>query len=44
MAGWRAKIIRRTARVRLVAGLMRLLTAIVSGGTSKLMFPVLAKI
>ena len=28
MAGWRAKIIRRTARVRRETGLMRLLTVI----------------
>ena len=34
----------RTARIRRETGLMRLLTAMVSGGTRKLLFPVLAKI
>ena len=34
----------RTARVRRETGLMRLLTARVSGGTPRLMFPALAKI
>ena len=35
MAGWRAKIIRRTVRVRREKVLMRLLTVMVSGGTSR---------
>ena len=35
MAGWRAKIIMCTVRVRRETGLMRLLTVMVSGGTPR---------
>ena len=35
MAGWRAKIIMCTVRVRRETGLMRLLTVMVSGGTTR---------